>query len=235
MAASAFRLGLIAAALLTLAPAGGAARAAETLAFPAAGQLTVSRVVVRAAPDPQSRIVRRLSQFREDYRIRVVLALSARQSSEGSSWYRLSLPGKPNGRRGWVRADDVDLRPVRNRITIFRGARRLEVRRRSDRRLLLRTPIAVGKPGAETPIGRNFYVQARFVPTDAFYGPFALETTAYAPLSDWPGDGIVGIHGTNAPQLIGQAVSHGCVRLPNAAAVKLRRLAPLGTPIDILG
>jgi lipoprotein-anchoring transpeptidase ErfK/SrfK len=235
MAATAFRLLLVAAALPAFAPGAGAAVAAEERLFPAAGELTIPRVVVRAAPDPHSSVIRRLSQFREDYRIRVVLALGARQSSDGSSWYRLSLPGKPNGRRGWVRADDVDLRPVRNRITIFRGARRLEVRRRSDRRLLLRTPIAVGKPGAETPIGRNFYVQARFVPTDAFYGPFALETTAYAPLSDWPGDGIVGIHGTNAPQLIGQAVSHGCVRLPNAAAVMLRRLAPLGTPIDILG
>ena len=235
MAASAFRLVLVAAALLTLAPAGGAARAAETLAFPAAGRLTVSRVVVRATPDPQSRIVRRLAQFRSDYRIRVVLALGVGRSSDGNAWYRLSLPGRPNGQRGWVRAEDVDVRPVANRITIFRSARRLEVRRRSDRRLLLRSPIAIGKPGAETPLGRNFYVQWRFVPTDAFYGTFALETTAYAPLSDWPGGGIVGIHGTNAPQLIGQAVSHGCVRLPNPQAAKLRRLAPLGTPIDILG
>jgi lipoprotein-anchoring transpeptidase ErfK/SrfK len=112
--------------------------------------------------------------------------------------------------------------------------RRLEVRRASDHRLLLRTPVAVGKPGAETPIGRDFYVQGRFVPTDPFYGVFALETSAYAPVSDWPGGGVVGIHGTNAPELIGQAVSHGCVRLPNAQAAKLRRLASLGTPIDVV-
>jgi lipoprotein-anchoring transpeptidase ErfK/SrfK len=128
----------------------------------------------------------------------------------------------------------VDVRPVANRITIFRGARRLEVRRASDRRLLLRTRVAVGMPGAETPTGRDFYVQWRFVPTDPFYGVFALETSAYAPVSDWPGGGIVGIHGTNAPELIGQAVSHGCVRLPNAQAAKLRLLAPVGTPVDIL-
>ena len=94
--------------------------------------------------------------------------------------------------------------------------------------------MAIGKPGAETPLGRDFYVQSRFAPKDPFYGVFAVETTAYAPISDWPGDGLVGIHGTNAPQLIGQAVSHGCVRLPNAQAAKLRRLAPLGTPIDVV-
>jgi lipoprotein-anchoring transpeptidase ErfK/SrfK len=224
----------VSAAVLALASAPEAAHRERTTAFPAAGELTVPRVVIRARPGPGARIVRRLTQFRPDYRVRVVLALGARRSADGDTWYRLSLPGRPNGQRGWVRADEIDLGPVPNRITIFRSARRLEVRRRADRRLLLRTPIAVGKRGAETPLGRNFYVQWRFVPTDAFYGTFALETTAYAPVSDWPGGGLVGIHGTNAPELIGQAVSHGCVRLPNAQATKLRELAPLGTPIDIV-
>ena len=225
---------LCAAMLLPLAPAAAEAGERATVSFPAAGELTVPRVNVRVAPDPHARVLRRLKQFRPDYRARVVLALAARRSADGTSWYRLSLPGRPNGQRGWVRADEVDVRPVQYRITIFRNARKLEVRRTSDERLLLRTPIAVGKPGAETPLGHDFYVQWRFVPKDAFYGVFAVETTAYAPISDWPGGGLVGIHGTNTPQLIGQAVSHGCVRLPNAQAAKLRRLAPLGTPIDVV-
>jgi lipoprotein-anchoring transpeptidase ErfK/SrfK len=99
---------------------------------------------------------------------------------------------------------------------------------------LLRAPVAVGKPGAETPLGQNFYVQWRFVPADPFYGSYALETSAYSKLSDWPGGGVVGIHGTNEPQLVGQAVSHGCIRMRNDDVAKLRSLAPLGTPIDIL-
>ena len=218
---SALRLALVIAAL-QIAPATDAAHVTAAPSFPA------------AAPDPHATIVRRLSQFRADHRPRVVLALGVRRSSDGGSWYRLSLPGRPNGQRGWVHAEDVDVRPVANRITIFRGARRLEVRRSTDRRLLLSTRVAIGKPGAETPVGRDFYVQSRFAPTDPFYGVFALETTAYAPISDWPGGGLVGIHGTDAPELIGQAVSHGCVRLSNAQAAKLRRLAPLGTPIDIV-
>jgi lipoprotein-anchoring transpeptidase ErfK/SrfK len=234
MSPAGLRLVVLPVALLALAPATGAAPTSKTAPFPAAGELTVPQVIVRAAPSPRARIVRRLSQFRGGYRIRVVLALGARRSADGVTWYRLSLPGRPNGQRGWVGAEDVEVHRVPNRITIFRGARRLEVRRISDRRLLLRTQIAVGKPGAETPVGRNFYVQWRFVPTDAFYGTFALETSAYAPVSDWPGGGIVGIHGTNAPHLLGQAVSHGCVRLPNAQASRLRRLAPLGTPIDVV-
>jgi lipoprotein-anchoring transpeptidase ErfK/SrfK len=52
-------------------------------------------------------------------------------------------------------------------------------------------------------------------------------------VSDWPGGGVVGIHGTSMPQLLGQAVSHGCVRVANVTAVKLKRYAPLGTPISI--
>jgi len=43
----------------------------------------------------------------------------------------------------------------------------------------------------------------------------------------------VAIHGTNAPWLIGQAVSHGCIRMNNAAITRLARVVPLGTPVRI--
>ena len=102
-----------------------------------------------------------------------------------------------------------------------------------DGRVLLRAIVAVGRPGAETPLGRDFYVASAFVPTDPFYGSFALETSAYARVTDWPTH-VVGIHGTNQPQLLGQAVSHGCIRVANGVARRLRRLAPLGTPIAIV-
>jgi lipoprotein-anchoring transpeptidase ErfK/SrfK len=120
-----------------------------------------------------------------------------------------------------------------NRIVVRLGARRLEVRRIRDGRLLLRTVAAVGAAGSATPRGRDFYVQSAFFPSDPFFGAFALETTAFARVTDWPTN-VVGIHGTNRPELLGQAVSHGCIRVDNEAAARLRRLAPLGTPIDIL-
>ena len=110
-------------------------------------------VLVRAKPDQESKVVRRLSQVRGDSQIRVVLALEARRGADGSWWYRLSLPGRPNGQRGWVRNDLVEVRPVANRIVVDRGARTLEVRRIATGKLLLRTVVAVGKPGAETPLG----------------------------------------------------------------------------------
>jgi lipoprotein-anchoring transpeptidase ErfK/SrfK len=220
------------AGLLAVPTAEAAARTA--LSKPAAGEVVVPQVFVRRSPDRAARVIRVLTEFRGDFRPRVVLVLDAHTGASGSLWYRLSLPGRPNGQRGWVPADAVRLRPVVNRIVVQRDARRLEVRRLVDGRVLFRAAVAVGAPEAPTPLGRNFYVQWRFVPTDPFYGPFALETSAYSRLSDWPGGGIVGIHGTSLPGLIGQAVSHGCIRMRNEDVVRLRRLAPVGTPLDIV-
>jgi L,D-transpeptidase catalytic domain len=214
------------------AAAAAAGPAAPTTAFPAAGELTQA-VAVRAAPAPSAPIVRRLQRFRPDQQFQIVLALASRRGRNGDLWYRLSLPGRPNGARGWVRADAVDVRPVVNRIVVRLGSRRLEVRRIRDGRLLLSRAVAIGAAGTTTPLGHDFYVQSAFVPTDPFFGTFALETTAYARVSDWP-TSVVGIHGTNQPELLGQAVSHGCVRVANDVAARLRRLAPLGTPIDIV-
>jgi lipoprotein-anchoring transpeptidase ErfK/SrfK len=50
---------------------------------------------------------------------------------------------------------------------------------------------------------------------------------------DWPGGGVVDIHGTSLPWLLGRAVSHGCVRVSNATALRLAALVPLGTPVEI--
>jgi hypothetical protein len=235
MRARARRIPILVAVAAGLALAGAASSRAESnlpARFPAAGEL-VRAVAVRAEPKPSSRVVRRLHRFRPDHQFQIVLALSARRGKDKAWWYRLSLPGHPNGARGWVRADDVEVRPVVNRIVVRLGERRIEVRRIRDGKLMLRSVAAVGAYGSETPRGRDFYVQSAFVPADPFYGTFALETTAFARVTDWPTN-VVGIHGTNLPGLLGQAVSHGCVRVPNHIATRLRRLAPLGTPIDIL-
>lgn len=86
----------------------------------------------------------------------------------------------------------------------------------------------------ETPIGL-FFVQSKFVPRQyPILGAFAFETSGYSKLSDWPGGGVVGVHGTNSPQLIGQAVSHGCVRMDNRDILFLRGKVPLGMPVKIV-
>lgn len=199
--------------------------------YPAAGGLRVARLVARTGPDPKAPAARVFHQFRPDFRPQVVLALGSRVGADGRVWLHIELPMRPNGRLGWVPADTVDVAPVPYRIVVHRGARRLELYRGHE--LIYRTTVAVGRPGMETPLG-HFYVQARFHPDDSFLGSFAFETSAYSRLTDWPGGGVVGIHGTSAPSLLGQAVSHGCVRMSNTAALVLKRYVALGTPIAII-
>jgi lipoprotein-anchoring transpeptidase ErfK/SrfK len=201
-----------------------------------AGTLTWEQVVVRAAPTPDSRRVTVLRQFRDNFRPRYVLAISRRVNAEGvPTWYRVSVPGRPNGRKGWVRAESVDIQPVDKRLVIYRGARRFEFW--DGDRLVRAGKVAVGKPGAETPLGL-FYVTWKFSPRIdpewAILGAYAFETSAYSKLTDWPGGGIVGVHGTPWPELLGQAVSHGCVRMANANIEYLRARVPLGTPVAIV-
>jgi lipoprotein-anchoring transpeptidase ErfK/SrfK len=102
-----------------------------------------------------------------------------------------------------------------------------------DGRAIMRAPVGVGAPHAPTPTG-EFVIRERVTRYhSAFYGPIALGTSAQTKLTDWPGGGFVGIHGTDAPQLIPGRISHGCIRMRNADIVRLARLAPVGTPLTI--
>jgi lipoprotein-anchoring transpeptidase ErfK/SrfK len=97
-----------------------------------------------------------------------------------------------------------------------------------------RSSIGVGKASTPTPAG-EFWIREKFAVADAsgIYGPRAFGTSGYSRLSDWPGGGVIGIHGTNEPALIPGRPSHGCVRVPNAAIERLYRLMPIGTPVRV--
>jgi hypothetical protein len=239
---AALSLALVGAVLGAAAPAGALSDASRpetarsALDVVGSGTLVWERVVVRSRPSQTAARVAIMKQFRPDFRPQFVLALSARVNASGvPTWYRISVPGRPNGRRGWVRAASLELRPVFKRLVIYRGARKFEF---WDRDRLVRTgKVAVGKRGAETPLGL-FYVTDRFSPAIdpnwAVLGAYAFETSAYSKLTDWPGGGIVGVHGTPSPWLLGQAVSHGCVRMHNDDIRFLRSRVTLGMPIKIV-
>jgi lipoprotein-anchoring transpeptidase ErfK/SrfK len=199
--------------------------------FPAAGPLVVSSVIARAEPRDTARAIVVVHGFRPDFRAQYVLAIAGRRDAHGELWVQIRLQLRPNGTLGWIRASAVQLSTTRDKIVVHRGRRKIDIFEKG--RLVVEAPVAVGAPGRETPLG-NFYVTARFVPDDPFLGTFAVATSAYSKLTEWPGGGVVGIHGTSAPQLLGQAVSHGCVRISNTTAALLRRYAPVGTPVSIV-
>jgi lipoprotein-anchoring transpeptidase ErfK/SrfK len=47
------------------------------------------------------------------------------------------------------------------------------------------------------------------------------------------GRNYIGFHGTPAEELVGQAVSHGCVRMRNQDIVALYEQVKIGTPITV--
>jgi lipoprotein-anchoring transpeptidase ErfK/SrfK len=216
--------------------AGAGATKPSQVAVVGSGTIAWRQVAALAKPRDGAARVAVVKQFRPDFRPQYVLALDVVRAKSGKpAWYRISIPGRPNGRTGWVRAGAVEVRPVQKRLIIYRGARKFEF---WDGARLVRTgKIAVGAPGAETPLGL-FYVTDKFNPAIdpdwSILGAYAFETSAYSKLTDWPGGGIVGVHGTPWPNLLGQAVSHGCIRLHNDDVSFLRNRVPLGTPVKIV-
>ena len=87
-----------------------------------------------------------------------------------------------------------------------------------------------------TPIG-IYYIKELLKQPDPSgpYGPYAFALSAYSNVlySFGGGAGEIGIHGTNEPAALGSDVSHGCIRISNAAIARLARMLPLGTPVEI--
>lgn len=146
-------------------------------------------------------------------------------------WYRVQLPLKPNGITGWVRAADVELASVTTRILVDLTEREVTLYDRGRR--VLSAPIAIGTAETPTPIGR-YYVNQRLVPRNPAgpFGPGAIGISAFSEvLTGWAQGGPIAIHGTNRPDLIGRAVSNGCIRVRNDLLLKLFDRARAGTPV----
>jgi hypothetical protein len=151
-----------------------------------------------------------------------------------AAWYEVDLPIRPNGVRGWVRADGLRPYVVRWRLRIELGRRRLIAY--EDGRERLRLTVAVGRSGTPTPTG-SFYVFERLFLRNASgpFGPGALGLSSFSPvLTGWARGGPVAIHGTDEAGTVGGAVSNGCVRVRNEQMRRLLRAVPAGTPVEIV-
>jgi L,D-transpeptidase catalytic domain len=239
------RTAVLALVLAALIPASAAAAALPPANPPGMVRLSDERTTTRWAhtadlqpvfsrPSGQARRVARLHLLTEDRFAEVYLVLSSWRNAAGNTWLKIRVPKRPNGLTGWVRETALgELHTVHTFVRINKHTLRLTLYDRGRKRLSAR--IGVGKAGTPTPTGR-FWIREKFrVGGNTIYGPRAIGTSAYAPtLSDWPGGGVVGLHGTNQPGLIPGRPSHGCVRLRNRDILRLYRLAPTGTPIEIV-
>jgi hypothetical protein len=229
-------------ALLSLAPParGGAGTAAL---YPRTIKLTdakiahwagvMKRAVVRSKPGLAARIVTTLPTGTTDGTQNDVLVLARVDISPHQSWYRVRLPILPNNKVGYVQPRYLSsLFIVHTHLYVDRGSLTATLKR--DGKTVFKTRVGIGKSYWPTPRG-EFYIRDKLTNfNNPFYGPVAFGTSARSPtLTDWPGGGYVGVHGTNQPGLIPGHISHGCIRMRNAAILALARLMQVGSPLTI--
>ena len=195
----------------------------------------VEEAGIRARPLVSSRTIARTHLATEDGFPDTYLLLSSLTDAHGRVWVRMRIPGRPNGRVGWVTRDALgEFHVTHWMIVISLGGRRLRAYNKG--RLRFTAPVGVGKPSTPTPTG-HFWIRELFRITDRsnLYYPYAIGTSAYSTLTDWPGGGVVGIHGDlGQPRLVPGAPSHGCVRMHAADISWLAQRVQLGTPVHIV-
>lgn len=147
-------------------------------------------------------------------------------------WLRVQLPMRPNGTVGWVRAADVTIASLEYRLEVSTTDRTVTLFKGAEPAQTFQAAIGTGE--TPTPLG-SFFLTELLAPTNPGYGPFAYGISAFSDVlnSFGGGPGQIGIHGTDDSDSIGQAASHGCIRLSNEDITYLAGILPLGTPITI--
>lgn len=101
-------------------------------------------------------------------------------------------------------------------------------------------PVAIGKAGWETPIGNYKVIEMQRDPTwehpwtGKLVPPGAKNPLGARWIGFWTdGKNFIGFHGTPQEKLVGQAVSHGCVRMRNQDILALYAQVDVGTPVTV--
>jgi hypothetical protein len=186
---------------------------------------------VRTGPSAAARSIDTVRLFTEDGYPENYLVLAQRVYPR-LTWFEIRVPGRPNGRTGWVPEQALGaLHLTHEHLIVDEHRHRMALYLWGKR--IFSAPVGVGKPSTPTPTG-NYWIREKFrVNANSFYGPYAFGTSDYSTLSEWPHGGVVGIHGTNEPALIPGAPSHGCIRMKDGDVAQLWRLLDVGTPVTI--
>ena len=208
----------------------GVAEAATRPATPSGRYLTarvLERTSLRARPG--GRVLHRIG-VRTEFGSRRVLGVTARRDG----WLAVVAAERPNGRVSWIPERRVQLASTNWSVHVDRSARTLTLRRKG--RKIRSFPVAVGRPGTETPVGR-FAVTDKLHPDDpgSPYGCCALALSGHQTklIDGWPGGDRLAIHATPNVETVGSAASLGCMRAYTADIRRLMRTVPVGTPVFI--
>jgi lipoprotein-anchoring transpeptidase ErfK/SrfK len=144
------------------------------------------------------------------------------------------LPVQSNNYFAWVKVKDVTITKTPYRIEISESQHRLLLWKNAN--VVGSWPVAVGKPSTPTPTG-YFFINTIVHNAGPDYGNIIMSTSGfsnvYKTFGPTDGDAAVGIHGTDQESLIGQSVSHGCVRMHTVDATFLSHYITPGIQVVI--
>lgn len=167
-----------------------------------------------------------------------LMVLRARYDDEGRAWLDVQLPIRPNGAHGWIPADATLVSHTAWFVRIRLKPRTVSVYHHGH--LAKRVDAVVGARRTPTPRGQfAVYEKAKRRSGKDFLGPWALHLTSFSDVLDdyGGGPGRVALHGrgpeSRAEADLGEAASHGCIRVNNRPIRWMeKRLGP-GTPVRI--
>ena len=148
--------------------------------------------------------------------------------------FQVQLPIRPNGTTGWIEKRTVKTFTHNFRIQVSLNGHEIVVTNGATE--ILRARVGVGRAAAPTPGGTYFTTQLLKTPNPAgAYGPYAYGLSGFSETltSFGGGEAVIGLHGTNRPDLLGGDVSSGCIRLANADITYLAGILPIGVPVVI--
>ena len=165
------------------------------------------------------------------------LVVRVLQGSEGDEWVLAELPVRPSGARGWIRTENFNWSTVRHHVLIDVSDRLVALFDGDD--LVTYTRAIVGKSGTPTPTLSGFIVEK--LPNhnrqngSGVVGDWILMLSFFSEALDTFGGGLprIALHGTHIPERVGEALSNGCIRIPNNIIEVIARTAPLGTVVNI--
>jgi lipoprotein-anchoring transpeptidase ErfK/SrfK len=226
------RLVLLCATVLLALPA-----AAHAAAPPPQQRIAVllSDHTVYASPGRTAKRITTLAEIRPLTGARTAVPIVAEQTRRGEgTWLRVRLPGRPNGRTGWVSAQGIDARTTPWHVVVELRKRRVLTYENGRR---VRTDsVIIGARSTPTPQGRYFVEEIVPMGDDEPGAPWALATSARSnALQRYEGGvGQIALHGTgNLTGTLGTPGSHGCVRLTPPAITWLATHLEPGVPITI--
>ena len=160
------------------------------------------------------------------------------QGAEGDEWVQVELPVRPNGARGWVRAEHFNWSTVNHHVLIDVSDRSVTLYEGDN--LVASTRAIVGKPATPTPTLQGFLVEK--LPNHGqqngsiVLGDWILMLSFFSEALNSFGGGLprIALHGTHIPERVGEALSNGCIRIPNDIVETIAQQAPLGTVVNIV-